>query len=85
MSSPVAPAPETYWHLWTDSDGISRQQRCTISAFNLGRLGERNAPQFSRDLMKEGNAFVTYLHVGWDSGMKTLSRSGFMCCEVPGR
>ena len=65
MSDPQAPAAETYWHLWTDADGISRQERCTISQFTLGRLGERNSPQFSRGLIKDGNAFVTYLPVGW--------------------
>ena len=59
------PDAEQYWHLWTDAEGISRHQLCTISEFKLGRLGPRNSPQFSRDLIKDGNAFVTYLPVGW--------------------
>ena len=60
-----APPPESYWHLWSDDDGISRQQRCTISQFALGQLGPGDSPQFSRDLFENGNAFVTYLPVGW--------------------
>jgi hypothetical protein len=67
MSDPfsLAPQPETYWHLWTDDTGISRQQACTISSFELGQLGPGDSPQFSRPLLEQGNAFVTYLPVGW--------------------
>ena len=48
MSDPfsLAPQPETYWHLWTGDDGISRQQQCTISDFQLGQLGPGDSPQF---------------------------------------
>jgi hypothetical protein len=45
--------------------GISRQQKCSISSFTLGQLGPGDSPQFSRDLLDQGNAFVTYLPVGW--------------------
>jgi hypothetical protein len=61
----LAPQPETYWHLWCDDDGISRQRQCTISHFELGVLGPGDSPQFSRGLFDNGNAFVTYLPVGW--------------------
>ncbi len=46
MSDPfsLAPQPETYWHLWTGDDGISRQQECTISDFQLGQLGPGDSP-----------------------------------------
>ena len=44
------PAAEQYWHLWTDAEGMSRHQLCTISEFKLGRLGPWNSPKFSRDL-----------------------------------
>ena len=67
MSDPYsqAPAPETYWHLWCDTDGVSRQRQCTIDRFELGQLGPGDSPQFSRGLFEQGNAFVTYLPVGW--------------------
>ncbi len=61
----LAPAPETYWHLWCDNDGVSRQRQCTIDRFELGQLGPGDSPQFSRQLFEQGNAFVTYLPVGW--------------------
>ena len=61
----LAPAPEPYWHLWTDDQGLSRQEQCTISSFELGQLGPGDSPQFSRPLFDQGNAFVTYLPVGW--------------------
>jgi hypothetical protein len=61
----LAPAPESYWHLWTDDQGISHQEQCTISSFELGQLGPGDSPQFSRPLFDQGNAFVTYLPVGW--------------------
>lgn len=67
MSDPfsLAPTPEQYWHLWCDENGISRQQQCSISSFELGVLGPGDSPQFSRALFDNGNAFVTYLPVGW--------------------
>ena len=61
----LAPQPEWYWHLWTDEQGISRQEKCSISSFSLGQLGPGDSPQFSRNLLDQGNAFVTYLPVGW--------------------
>ena len=61
----LAPASESYWHLWTDEQGISRQEQCTISSFELGQLGPGDSPQFSRPLFDQGHAFVTYLPAGW--------------------
>jgi hypothetical protein len=67
MTDPFTLSPQTewYWHLWTDEDGVSRQQKCQISAAKLGLLGPGDSPQFSRNLIDNGNAFVTYLPVGW--------------------
>ena len=61
----VAPTPEKYWHLWVNDDGVSCHTECTISDFALGQLGPGDSPQFSRPLLDQGNAFVTYLPVGW--------------------
>jgi hypothetical protein len=44
---------------------MSRQRQCTIDRFELGQLGPGDSPQFSRQLFEQGNAFVTYLPVGW--------------------
>lgn len=54
-----------YWHLWTDEHGVSRQSHCQLPAFLMGVLGPGDSPQGSLDLIKEGNAFLTELPVGW--------------------
>ena len=65
MPDPNKPACLPYWHLWTDDDGISRQTLCSMAPFTLGVLGPNDSPQWSLDLIKEGNAFLTMLPVGW--------------------
>lgn len=54
-----------YWHLWTDTDGVSHQQRCELTAFDLGQVGDA-APQWN-DKQPRGEATVvfTVLPVGW--------------------
>jgi hypothetical protein len=29
----------TYWHLWTDEQGISRQRQCVMTEFTLASIG----------------------------------------------
>lgn len=67
MTDPLslAPQPQWYWHLWTDENGVSRQEKCAINSFELGLLGPGDTPQFSRNLFDNGNAFMTILPVGW--------------------
>ena len=65
MTDTNSPAPLPYWHLWTDDDGISRQNLCSMAPYTLGVLGPNDSPQWSLDLIKEGNAFLTLLPVGW--------------------
>lgn len=65
MPDPNKPACLPYWHLWTDDDGISRQTLCSMAPYTLGVLGPNDSPQWSLDLIKEGNAFLTMLPVGW--------------------
>ena len=35
-----------YWHIWTDKDGVSHQQQCVLSEFELGSMGGGAAPQW---------------------------------------
>jgi len=65
MPDPNQPACLPYWHLWTDDEGISRQTLCSMAPYTLGVLGPNDSPQWSLDLIKEGNAFLTLLPVGW--------------------
>jgi hypothetical protein len=66
MSDSADPKPTTaYWHLWRDSDGVSRQSRCALSAFELARVGQA-APQWN-DAQARGEATVVFTvqPVGW--------------------
>jgi hypothetical protein len=55
----------TYWHLWTDPAGISRQTSCTLSGFALHGIGDA-APQWNKALPGAGSQIVfTVQPVGW--------------------
>jgi hypothetical protein len=57
-----------YWHLWTDDYGVSRQTRCELTEFEKSALGPEDSPQWNDVLLKDGNAFLTVLPVGWSAG-----------------
>jgi hypothetical protein len=65
MTDPGSPPTIAYWHLWTDEDGISRQQRCELSAFALKGVGAAD-PQWN-DKQPRGEATVVFTvqPVGW--------------------
>lgn len=55
-----------YWHLWTDSEGISRQTRCTMTDFMLKAIQPQAAPQWQGQ--KTGGhmtTMITVLPPGW--------------------
>ena len=62
------PSKLSYWHLWADDDGVSRQTRCELTAFDLGSLGPGDSAQWNESLLDDGNAFLTVLPVGWSAG-----------------
>ena len=45
MSEPAAPVL-TYWHVWTDADGVSHQSRRTLSGFQLNSISAGAAAQW---------------------------------------
>ncbi|KQP65993.1 cupin [Methylobacterium sp. Leaf469] len=55
-----------YWHVFTDPEGISRQERFTLSNFRFQGVGPDVAPQWNdkQDPTKAGVTF-TVLPVGW--------------------
>ncbi len=54
-----------YWHLWTDADGISHQQRCALTEFELRSMGAA-APQWNNKHPRmESTVVVTVQPVGW--------------------
>jgi hypothetical protein len=55
-----------YWHLWTDGDGISRQQQCAITHFELKSIQAPAAPQWQSDRTHGAmTVLVTVLPVSW--------------------
>jgi hypothetical protein len=37
----------SYWHVWTDANGVSHQKRCELSAFRLQSISHGAAPSTS--------------------------------------
>ncbi len=56
----------TYWHVWTDDDGISHQSRCELTDFAKESMGGDADPQWNNRLMV-GDSEVLFctLPVGW--------------------
>jgi hypothetical protein len=56
----------SYWHLWTDEDGISRQKQCTMVDFELKSIKGKADPQWQgRKTTGAMTEMVTVLPVGW--------------------
>ena len=66
MTNPNDAPAMTYWHVYVDADGLSRQIRCKLDAFELKGIGPGIAPQWN-DKMAVAQAGVTFtvLPVGW--------------------
>jgi hypothetical protein len=55
-----------YWHLWTDSEGISHQKRCALTHFDLQSMQPPAAPQWQGNRIHGPMTFlVTVQPVGW--------------------
>ena len=56
----------SYWHLWTDPTGMSRQTRCAMTEFELQGIASGVAPQWQGKKMHDGaTVFATVLPIGW--------------------
>lgn len=56
----------SYWHLWTDKDGISRQTRCVMTDFVLKSMQHPAQPQWqSRMISGAMTTLVTVQPIGW--------------------
>lgn len=64
--SKLDPPSMPYWHVYTDADGVSRQARFALRAFQFQGVGPGVAPQWN-DKMEPAQAGVTFtvLPVGW--------------------
>jgi hypothetical protein len=65
---PDSAAPTlSYWHVWTDDDGVSRQSRAQLSGFEQQSMGGGADPQWNDQLMR-GPCQVLFstLPAGWE-------------------
>ena len=54
-----------YWHLWVDEQGVSHQQLCKLTAFELRGVGAA-APQWNdKQPRSEATTVFTVQPVGW--------------------
>ena len=60
------PPKMPYWHVYTDADGMSRQERFELAAFKFEGIDPQTAPQWN-DKQEPSQAGVTFtvLPVGW--------------------
>ena len=55
-----------YWHLWTDKDGVSHQDKCSLSDFELGSIGGGADAQWKGNKTRgKMTVMTTVLPVGW--------------------
>ena len=65
MSSDPKPAV-SYWHLWTDDEGVSHQTLCTMTEFEKAAIAPQASRQWIGAKTKDtATVFVTVLPVGW--------------------
>ncbi len=54
-----------YWHLWTDAAGVSHQQRCELTEFELKGVGDADPQWNNHQPRGESTAVFTVQPVGW--------------------
>jgi hypothetical protein len=60
------PPTLSYWHVWTDSEGISHQSQCQLQNFTLKSISPPADPQWLNELHKgDANVVFTVQPVGW--------------------
>lgn len=56
----------SYWHVWTDDDGISHQTRCQLTNFKHESISGDAAPQWNNHLLSaDAKILFTEQPVGW--------------------
>jgi hypothetical protein len=56
----------SYWHLWTDADGMSRLTQCAMTEFELKSMNAPADPQWqSQSVTGKMTTMVTVQPVGW--------------------
>jgi hypothetical protein len=56
----------SYWHVWTDDEGISHQTQCELTDFSKESMGGDADPQWNNRLMScDAEVLFATLPVGW--------------------
>ncbi len=56
----------SYWHVWTDDEGVSHQTRSDLTSFEKESMGSGTDPQWNNHLSPSGTKVLfTELPVGW--------------------
>ncbi|MGB7413125.1 MAG: hypothetical protein WA902_02865 [Thermosynechococcaceae cyanobacterium] len=57
----------SYWHVWTDDDGISHQTCCQLTHFEQESMGGDADPQWNNRLLSaDAEVLFSVLPVGWE-------------------
>ena len=60
------PPKYSYWHVWTDDDGVSHQTKCELTDFKQESMSGNAAPQWNNRLLTaESKIVFAELPVGW--------------------
>lgn len=67
-----------YWHVWTDENGMSHQDRCGLNDFKFKSISSGAASSWVNRLSSPGNRVIVMVLQwdGWANGTGTQSRSG---------
>ena len=62
----VGPQPTiNYWHLWTDEKGVSHQQKCELTEFELKAVGSADPQWNNKQPQCEATPVFTVQPAGW--------------------
>ena len=64
-SDPDQPPVTHYWHLWTDNDRVSHQQRCELTDFQKKQVGGADPQWNDQQARSEATVVFTVQPVGW--------------------
>lgn len=57
---------QSYWHVWTDDEGVSHQTRCQLTNFKQESMGGDAAPQWNNHLLSADTTILfAEMPVGW--------------------
>ena len=65
MSEPGAKPSIGYWHLWTDAAGVSHQQLCQLTEWELKGVGGADPQWNDKQQRSEATTVFTVQPVGW--------------------